>query len=61
LVAAAAEAGVVAASAGLEVVAVVVDLAGSAAEEGLEVAAGDRAGDEEPRIEKTKQARSRLR
>jgi len=36
-------------------------LAGSAAVAGLEVAVGGRAGDDEPGIEKTKQARSRLR
>jgi hypothetical protein len=36
-------------------------LAGSEAVEVLEVAVGGRAGDEEPGIEKTKQARSRLR
>jgi hypothetical protein len=34
---------------------------GSAAVEVLEVAVGGRAGDDEPGIEKTKQARSRLR
>jgi hypothetical protein len=61
LVAEAAEVGAVA---GLVVSGAAVEegvLVGSAAVEVLEVAVGGRAGDDEPGIEKTKQARARLR
>jgi hypothetical protein len=62
LVAEAAEVGVVAAALVGSVAAVVEEvLVGSAVAEVLEVAVAGRAGDEEPGIEKTKQARSRLR
>jgi hypothetical protein len=50
-----------AALAGLAVVAVEAALVGSAGVEVLEVVVAGRAGDEDPGIEKTKQARSRLR